>query len=132
MVDDAERTDGHTLRRNKRYARVENDMGLARNRRIIHEARILGSIVNNQRVWRQDGVGAERYLARESLDSYALGRFDPVPIAVNQANHGDGSLAELGSDTGYPVRLHFRFSVQQVVLVQGIESLRFVGGNRSN
>lgn len=121
-VDDAQCSDGMTVRGAERHSRVEPDLGLLMHERIVFEAWIRNCIRDNHDVGLEDRVRAERDITRSLRLKYANARLEPLTMFVHKADVGDRRLANVRRESGQIVIALFRISVQQFQSSKGVES----------
>ncbi len=130
MVRHAERAQRMTVRAEQRRSGIEPYARLIGDGGIITETRVIPGIRDNEKVGLKDGVGAERDVAGRFRRVYAHGGLEPLPIRINQADERDGRAANIGGEAGKIVERRFRQRIENVVPVQNVDPLRFIGGQK--
>ena len=130
VVDDAQRADGVAVGGAQRGARVEADVRVAKHQRVVGEARVRPGVGHDQQVQLQDGVRAERLLARQLRGLQPDLRLEPLPVLVEEAHQRDGRPADRGRDAGQGVEVPLRRRVQDVRRADRLQPLLLVLGPR--
>ncbi len=120
-VHDAQRAEREALGRAQRNAGVETDAGLARHQRVLGEPRVGRRVVDLHDPLVEDGVRAERALARSLAQFDPMRGFEPLPIAIDQRDQGDRDVAQLRGEVGERVEEILGRRVEEFVLVEGGE-----------
>jgi hypothetical protein len=64
-------------------------------------------------------VGAEGNLSRRLGNRYAFSGQEPLPVVVDQRNHGDGHPGQLRGQRNQVIKVRLGRCIQDVVTVQG-------------
>jgi hypothetical protein len=94
-VDDAERAQRVAVFGDERRARVEADAGIGGDERVVAEALVAPRVRDDEQAGLPDGVRAEGRLARRLGDVQPDARLEPLAVVIDEADQGDGRLAEL-------------------------------------
>jgi hypothetical protein len=124
-VHHAQRAHRVAVRGHERRARVEADVLLG-HQRVLREARVRLRVVDHEEPLVEDGVRAERDLARRLGHRHADAGLEPLPVRVDQAHEGDGRAADLGGQAGQAVELVLGGRVEDAVLAQRLEAIGLV------
>ncbi len=123
VVDDAQRAEVVTVGRDQRRTRVEADVRLRKDQRIVLEARILAGIGDDEKL-----VAGQRVLA----EGHARGGFaaveadtglEPLPIMVDQADKRDRRVEQPRRQARHPVERQFGLAVEHLVGVERAEAV---------
>ncbi len=130
-VDHAQRAQALAAGQHQRRAGVEADAGLAGDQRVVGEARIGARVGHGHHIALEDGVGAERKVARRLLHAgQAEVGLEPLALVVNQADQRDRRAGDLRGQAGEAVEQRLRRRVQHGQRAQARQALNFVGGQR--
>jgi hypothetical protein len=83
-VDDAQRAEGVSIRRDQRGTRVEADIGVAGDERVVGETPVFVSVGDNHQIRLTDGVGAESHVTARLTNRQALNGFEPLAVFVDE------------------------------------------------
>jgi hypothetical protein len=119
MVDRAERAEGQTGLGGERHAGIGTDMRLARDQRIVGEARIGGGVLDHERRAFEHDMAAERDVARSLGRVQPVSRLEPLAIPVDQRNEADRHAQPRGDERGDVVERGVGRRFEQTALVQG-------------
>ena len=124
-VDDAERAD-EAVFNFERDAGIEADVGLADDEGVVLCARILRCVGNDERVFGENRVGAESGIARRFGEAEPDGGFEPLTVGVDQADEGNGGVADLRGERGEVIEVRFGGGVEQPAFTEDGETFLFV------
>ncbi len=93
-IDHAQGAQVVAIGRGQRGARIETDVGLASDQRVVRETRIAGGVGYLENAFAFDGVGAEGNLPWCFADVQAEPALEPLAMLVDQRNQRDGGAAE--------------------------------------
>ena len=126
-VDDAQRSGVGPVAELQGGARVEPDVGFARDQRVRGESRIHGRIRHLEDSFLQDRVRTEGLLAgRLGHAGQPHVGLEPLTIGVDQADQRDRDPAAQGRDLHQGIELALGFGVEDIELAQRLEPRRFV------
>ena len=130
-VNDAQGAEGVSVRGDQRRPRVETDAGVARDERVVGEARVGPGVGDEHQVRLQDRVGAEGDVAGRLAHVQSDDALEPLAALVNERDGGDGDAADLGRQQRDVVEGQFRGRVQDIIRPQRVQAGAFSGGERS-
>jgi hypothetical protein len=87
-VEHAQGTDRHPVGRVQRHPGIEAHMGFAGYQRVVAKARVLGGVADHHRLVFEDGMAAERDVARGFGRFEAAARLEPLDVLVDQRHQG--------------------------------------------
>ena len=129
-IDQAEGAEAEAVAGDQRRTRVEADLRVAEDQRIVREAQVLGRVRHLQYPVFHDRKLAEGVLARRLVDSQADLGLEPLPGRIDQGNQADGDVELSRDQAGNTIECRFRRCVQDIESLQRGQSLDFVKGNR--
>lgn len=128
-VHDAEGADRQSVGVEHRRARVEADAGGAGDVGVVAEAVVRPRVGHHHGfVGLQDGVRAERGIARRLRSLDAQPGLEPLAVGVDQRHRRHRRPADRGSDRDQVVEGGLRRGIQDVVTLQRAQALGFVVG----
>ena len=128
-IHDAEGADRQSVGIEQRRARVEADAGCAGDVRVVAEARVRARVRHHHGfVGLQDGVRAERGIARRLRILDAQPGLEPLAVGVDQRHRRHQHPADRGGDRDQVVEGGLRRGIQDVVTLQRAQALGFVVG----
>ena len=132
-VDQAKRADGQAGGGTQGRTGVEADPQRAGDQRIVGETGVLRGVGHDEdaRFRRQeDGVGAERHVARGFANVDAVVGFEPLPFPAHEADQHDRDVEKAGGEARDAVKRGFRPRVEDLVLREGFQAGFLVGWQR--
>lgn len=115
----------------ERASGVETDIRIAGDEWIVVEARVCGGIGNQHRLIVEDGVAAEGDIAGRFSNVEADGRFEPLPIEIDEGDGGDWHAEEAFGHAREAVEAFFRLGIEEIKKPKRGEPVAFIGGNGS-
>ena len=119
VVEHAQGTQGKAVRRDQRGVGIEMEKWCADHKIIVLEALVETGVGGDQQRLLIDRVGAKGQLAGSGRHRNAVGGFAPLLLRVDQVDHGDWRLTDLGRQEGQIIKILFRQSPQDRVFKQG-------------
>ncbi len=129
-IDDAEGAHPMPILCDQRCPRIEADVRRAGDEGIVVKSGIERGIEHAEDLARENGVGAERVLARYFGDVQSEARLGPLPVLVGEGHQGNRRVQHPGGQTGDPVEGLFRPGVENLVPPQRQKTFSVVLGNR--
>ena len=128
-VDHAQRADRLAILRQDRRAGVEAHLRIAHHQGVVGEALIRAGVLHHHHLLRpQDGMGAERQLARSLRHIQAVPGLEPLPAVIHQRDQRDRHRKMLRRQFHQPVEARIRRRVQHADRRQTRQAERFVDG----
>ncbi len=131
-VDDAKRAEVEALGRGQDRADIEAHARLAGHQRIGGETRVERRVLHDQHrvLAHLDGVAAERPFARRRPGVDAQARLEPLPLFVDQGDHGHGRVEQVARQSGHAIEGDVRRGVEDPIALELPDPSRFVVGHR--
>lgn len=129
-VNDAQRPQRMAVFGHEARARIEPDVRLSRDERVVGEPRIGLGIGDREHAGPVDRVRAERLVTGSLVGVESHLRLEPLPVRVDQADEGDGRPADVGGEAGEIIKIGFCGGIQYLIIAQSLEPGVFVIGQR--
>ncbi len=118
-VDDTQGAQGQAIVGDQGRPGVKADERIARDQRVAGEARVRAGVFDHHDIGLPDGVVAEGEVARRAADIDAHPGLEPLPVAVDEADQGNGHAQDLGSQLRQVIEGLFGGGVENTVASQG-------------
>ena len=105
------------------YARVEPNVWRAAHQRVTGETIILRRIGDDRRFRPQDGVRAERAIARRAIGVDADASLEPLPFGVEQSDGCHRCIADAGSEPHQVIERAFGAGIEDLIPRERVEPL---------
>ena len=119
-----------TLRRFQRSAGVEAQVRRTGDHPVVAEPRVFQGIGNDQRIPLADRVAADRHVQRCLAQLRAQRRLEPLPVVIDQADHGQRRVADIGRQAREIIELGLLRRVEDVVSVERGETRGLIRRSR--
>ncbi len=126
-VEDADGAQDVAVRGNEGGARVKADLRLAEHQSILRKAGIDERVFDDQGAGLYQGVSAEAVGARGFSCTDADSRLKPLPLAVDQGDHGRGCIADLRGEPRNVVVVLLEGCIENAVTLERCETSLFIG-----
>ena len=120
-IDRTKGTEHEPFRRRERRTSVKPNGRVGRDEWIIPEPRIFRGVLDDEYTVIEDGMSAERDIARGFRCLQTMVRFKPLPVSIDERHQRDGDTDCFGDNLRDPVECGFRRRVQNVVPVQPVK-----------
>jgi len=108
VVGYAQAPERESLLRHQRCARIKPNGRARQDQRVVLEPGVFEGVGDDEHVAAEDGVSAKRMLARRFGRTVHTDRgFEPLPLVINEADHGDRCSANIGRNAGEVVEFRF-------------------------
>ncbi len=113
-------------------ARIKADVGIACYERVVGKAWVFLSILYDQKVRLEDGMGAEGHVTRRFSVGEAQRGFEPLAFSVDEGDAGNGRSTDEGGQAHDVIVGIFGFRIEYVIIMQGCEPGIFLVGQGSS
>jgi hypothetical protein len=125
-VEHTQRADRLSVRRHERRSRIEADVRVAGDERIVDEAFINVSVRHDEQTSLKNAVPAEGDVAWCLLRGHSHPRLEPLALLIDERDQRHRGLAEVRHQGGQLIELRFRVRVEPVVLSERHQALCLV------
>ncbi len=125
-IEDADGADPMSARRDQRRARVEAELRVGNDERILGKARIRLRVLHDEDLVVEDGVRAEGGVAGRFAYRQVAARLEEIPVRIHEGDEPDRRIELAPRYRRDAVELRLRGGVEDSVFAQRLETLLLV------